>query len=210
MGWCLYCKCMIQPKQKIHPLPLFGSDRLLFQHMLKLCIQAALMCHTAIFIPSQEIVQWRNDEQHNITELNFSTQWLQWWISIFFMHGSHSHGKHCNVLISRSKKSHGNFFSEDNYYFIHVISTWHADGNPSSNLANTVYVFFWSQWMFLLHIQKNCDFFSLTFTVRCFEFQMLQIRFPVQCGEVHAFTFGNAVTYLCDITMEPKVWEHHS
>lgn len=23
--------------------------------------------------------------------------------------------KHCNILISRSKKSHGNFFSKDNY-----------------------------------------------------------------------------------------------
>ncbi len=81
---------------------------------------------------------------------------LQWWISIFFMHGSHSHGKYCNVLISRSKKSHANFFSEDNY-FIQVISTWHLD-----NLANTVYAYFWSQWMFLLHIQKNSDFFSHT------------------------------------------------
>lgn len=42
----------------------------------KICIQAVLMCHIAIFIPSQEIVEWRNDEQHSITEQNISMQWL--------------------------------------------------------------------------------------------------------------------------------------
>ncbi len=148
--------------------------------MPKFCIQAALMCHTAIFIPSQEIVQWRNDEQHNITELYFSTQCLQWWISIFFMYGSHSHEKYCNILISRSttsKKSHGNFFSEDNY-FIQVISTWHLD-----NLANTVYAFFWSQWMFLLHIQKNSDFFLSHLLFDALNFKCCKLVFLYNVGK---------------------------
>lgn len=128
-----------------------------------ICQNSALMCHTSIFIPSQEIVQWRNDEQHNITELNFSTQWLQWWISIFFMHGSHSHGKHCNVLISRSKKSHGNFFSEDNN-FIQVISTW---CNPSSKYCMRFFLI--SVNVSASHSEKQW-FFFLTLTVRCFVF----------------------------------------
>lgn len=161
----------------------FSSDRLLFQHMPKLCIQATLMCHTAIFIPSQEIVQWRNDEQHNITEQNFSTQWLRWWISIFFMHGSHSHGKHCNVLISRSKKSHGNFFSEDNYYLIQVISTWHADGNPSSNLANTVYVFSDLSECFCFTFRKTVIFFFAHLLLDALNFKCCKLGFLCNVGK---------------------------
>lgn len=202
MGWCLYCKCMIQPKHKIHSMPHFWIRQTSLPTYAKTlhssCVDVS-HCYFHTF-PGEEMIS-STISQNKISQHSDYNDGYPYSLCMVLTALE-------NILISRSKKSNGNFFSEHNYYFIQVIGTWHADGNPCSTLANSVYVLF-----FLISVnvsasnsEKQWDFLFLTLAVRCFEFQMLQISFSdtrnernshfrVQCGQVHAFTFVNALTY---------------